>query len=85
MPSYLTQRETADLLRVSQRQISRYRASGRLPFMKLGDNSIRFRKEAVEAMLQPAAAPAKSWQATRQSADSEDLPPGLLRPLRRAV
>jgi putative molybdopterin biosynthesis protein len=87
MPSYLTQREAADLLRVSERQISRDRASGRLPFLKLGGN-VRFRREHVEAMLSPATvqptAP-KSWTVTRQSADSAELPPGLLRPARRAI
>jgi excisionase family DNA binding protein len=83
MPSYLTTAEAATLLRCSEKTIGRMRASGKLPFMKLG-GSVRFRSEHVEAMLQPAAPPAKSWIATRQS-DSDELPPGLMRSIRRAA
>jgi excisionase family DNA binding protein len=85
----LTQREAADLLRCSERQISRHRASGKLAFMKLGGN-IRFHRRNVEALLSegtpsPAAQPARSWQATRWTADAKELPAGLLRPTGRAA
>jgi excisionase family DNA binding protein len=84
MPSYLTQREAADLLRVSERQISRYRASGRLAFLKL-DGGIRFHREHVEAMLAPPAPPAKSFVHTRWTDDSQELPAHLLRPIRKSA
>jgi excisionase family DNA binding protein len=87
MPHLMTQREVAELLRCSERQVSRYRASGRLPFQKL-DNGVRIRREHAEAMLSAPVKvePAKSWQATRHdmSEDASELPPGLLRPARRS-
>jgi excisionase family DNA binding protein len=84
MPSYLTQREAADLLRVSERQISRYRASGRLAFLKLGGN-IRFHRAHVEALLSPATVPPaqRSYVHTRISDDAQELPPRLPRPTGR--
>jgi excisionase family DNA binding protein len=81
-PAFLTIREAADLLRVSESTIQRYRASGKLAFQKLGVNGVRFRRELVLALLEPGAAeePAKSW--TR---DAQELPRVFLRPIRRAV
>jgi excisionase family DNA binding protein len=88
MPAFLTIKEAAELLRCSESSIQRMRASGRLPFQKLGSNGVRFRKEHVEAMLsapaQPAS-PARSWQATKWTSDAAELPPSILRrPSRRA-
>jgi excisionase family DNA binding protein len=89
MPSFLTIKEAAELLRCSESSISRMRSSGKLPFQKLGSNGVRFRKEHVEAMLsapaQPAA-PAKSWTSTKwTSEDAKELPASILRaPSRRA-
>jgi excisionase family DNA binding protein len=83
MPDYLTPREAADLLRVSERTISRYRVRGELPFQKLGSNGVRFRREHVERLLSPGDArpqPAKSWQATRVTPDAKELPESILRP-----
>jgi excisionase family DNA binding protein len=86
MPAYLTQREAADLLRVSERQISRYRASGKLAYLKLGGN-IRFHRAHVEALLSPAnVAPAqRSYVHTRISDDAAELPSRLLRPTGRSA
>jgi excisionase family DNA binding protein len=82
MPHLMTQREVAELLRCSERQVSRYRASGRLPFQKL-DNGVRIRREHAEALLSTPTPPAqKSWTPTRWR-DSDELPPALLRPVVR--
>jgi excisionase family DNA binding protein len=79
MPDLLTQREAADLLRCSERQIARYRASGRLPFQKL-DNGVRIRRQHAEALLSTPVQPAaKSWQATRWTRDAQELPESLTR------
>jgi len=85
----LTQREAASLLRVSERQISRYRATGALPFQKIDSKGVRIRREHVEAMLKPGtpsatAAPPKSWQHTRITEDAAELPAALLRQHRKA-
>jgi excisionase family DNA binding protein len=86
----LTQREAASLLRVSERQISRYRATGALPYQKVDSKGIRIRREHVEAMLKPgtptaAAAPVKSWIPTRWTNDAAELPAAITRaPSRKA-
>jgi excisionase family DNA binding protein len=84
---YLTTAEVAEHLNCSTKTVGRLRASGKLPFQKLGDN-IRFRIENVEALLQPGTpkpASGKSWEPTRQSDADVELPPmAMLRPARRA-
>jgi hypothetical protein len=64
------------------------RASGKLPYLKLGDN-IRFRLENVEALLTagtPKPSAGKSWEPTRQSDEDIDLPAmAMLRPARRVA
>jgi excisionase family DNA binding protein len=50
-PSILTTREAADLLRVSERSIERWRAQGKLPTMNLSGKWVRFRREDVLALL----------------------------------
>jgi excisionase family DNA binding protein len=84
-PEFLSTREAADLLRVTERSILNFRQRGRLPFMKMESGAVRFRREHVLALMepQPNTAPAKSWQATRYR-DSDELPPGLLRPVRKS-
>ena len=83
---FLNQREAADLLRVSERTIKRYRASGELPFLKVG-NGVRFRREHLERLMKPgmptAAVPPRSWIHTRHR-DADELPANLLRPVRRS-
>ena len=75
MPHLMTQREVAELLRCSERQVSRYRASGRLPFQKL-DNGVRIRREHAEALLSTPtpSTPQRSWTATRWTDDAAELP-----------
>jgi excisionase family DNA binding protein len=87
MPSFLTIKEAAELLRCSESSIQRMRASGKLAFQRLGSNGVRFRREHVEALLSPATiAPAqRSYVHTRISDDAAELPPAYLRPLRRAA
>jgi excisionase family DNA binding protein len=84
-PEFLSTREAADLLRVTERSILNFRKRGRLPFAKLDSGAVRFRREHVLALMedQPQL-PAKSWQHTRISNDSSELPPGLLRPVRKS-
>lgn len=87
-PEFLSTREAADLLRVTERSILNFRQRGRLPFMKMESGAVRFRREHVLALMepQPTVTPAKSWQATRHdmSEDAAELPPGLLRRHRKA-
>jgi excisionase family DNA binding protein len=85
---YLTTAEVAEHLNCSTKTVGRLRASGRLPFLKLGDN-IRFRLEAVEVLLTPGAptkpVAGKSWEATRQSDDLGLPTVAMLRPARRVA
>jgi excisionase family DNA binding protein len=86
---FLSTREAADLLRVTERSILNFRQRGRLPFMKMDSGAVRFRREHVLALMeaQPTVAPAKSWQATRWTSDySKELPASITRaPIRRAA
>jgi excisionase family DNA binding protein len=52
-PSILTTKESAELLRCTERSIQRWHRSGTLPSFKLGGNYTRFRREDVLAMLEP--------------------------------
>jgi excisionase family DNA binding protein len=52
--AYLTAPEAAALLRVTERTIARFKASGRLPSLRLGPY-VRFRRADVERMLEPAS------------------------------
>lgn len=49
MAPLLTVKEVASDLRVSPRTVWNYVADGRLPAVRLGDKTIRFRTEDVEA------------------------------------
>jgi excisionase family DNA binding protein len=81
MPSLMTKAEAAEALRCSIRQIDRLRQNGSLPYQKFGSH-IRFLKSNVESLLKPA--PAKSWIPVRMTADANELPPSILRPIRKA-
>ena len=86
-PEFLSTREAADLLRVTERSILNFRKRGCLPFMKLDSGAVRFRRDHLLALMedQPTAAPQKSWTHTRISNDSSELPPSILRaPSRKA-
>jgi excisionase family DNA binding protein len=85
---FLSTREAADLLRVTERSILNFRKRGRLPFAKMESGAVRFRREHVLALMedQPAPPAPKSWQATRQTDDDLGLPPmAMLRPARRVA
>ena len=49
-PRLYTETELATYLRVCRRQLYNWRASGLIPYVKLG-KSVRFRAEDVEAVL----------------------------------
>jgi excisionase family DNA binding protein len=85
MPSYLTTAEVAEHLNCSTKTVGRLRASGKLPYLKLGDN-IRFRLENVEALLTagtPKPSAGKSWEPTREDIDLPAM--AMLRPARRVA
>jgi excisionase family DNA binding protein len=88
-PEFLTTSEVMSLLHWSESSVQRARASGRLPFLKLGSNGVRFRKEHVLALMEPATIqPAqKSWQHTRHdmSEDAAELPSFVRRSTGRAA
>jgi excisionase family DNA binding protein len=88
---WLTGKEAAEVLKLTVRSIEKHRAAGRLPFWKSATGSVRYRRQHVEALLKPAtptaaAAPVKSWTATRwTSNDASELPSSLTRaPSRKA-
>jgi excisionase family DNA binding protein len=82
MPDLISQREAADILGISERQVGRHRASGKLPFVKLGDGSVKLHRSHVE-LLAPRAAPRKLTAPIRMS-DASELPQALMKPFRRA-
>jgi excisionase family DNA binding protein len=88
---WLTGKEAAEVLKLTVRSIEKHRAAGRLPFWKSDTGSVRYRRQHVEALLKPgtpsaAAAPLKSWTATRWgSDDARELPDSVTRaPSRKA-
>jgi len=52
-PEVMTPQEVADLLRVSQQTIARWRREGQLPAFTMG-RTVRIRREDVRHMLQEA-------------------------------
>lgn len=52
-PEVMTPQEVADLLRVSQQTIARWRREGRLPAFTMG-RTVRIRREDLRQMLQEA-------------------------------
>jgi excisionase family DNA binding protein len=85
-PEFLTTDEAAALISVTPRTIQRLKYDGKLAFMKMGSR-IRFRRSNVLALLKPGfpTAPVKSWTPTRFSRDADELPAGLLRPVRKSA
>lgn len=49
---FLTRREVADIFRVSQHSIIRWERDGRLPAVRLGAGSVRYRRADVQAFLE---------------------------------
>jgi excisionase family DNA binding protein len=86
-PDFLTTREAAELLRVTERTILNFRKAGKLPYQKLG-SQVRFRREHCLALMAPAtvSTAGKSWTHTRISADASELPHAYTRePSRKAA
>lgn len=57
-PDWLTKREAAAWTRCDERTINRYIAAGKLPAYRLGNRSIRIKREDLEALLTPVPAAA---------------------------
>jgi hypothetical protein len=84
MPDMISVSEAAAILGISERQVGRHRASGKLPFTKNDDGNIRINRRHVE-LLAPRAAPRPVPIApVRISADARELPLQLRRPFRKA-
>jgi excisionase family DNA binding protein len=85
-PEFLSTREAADLLRVTERSILNFRKKGRLPFAKMESGAVRFRREHVLALMQDQPAPTaqKSWTPTRWTEDASELPASITRPIRKS-
>lgn len=83
MPDMISVSEAAAILGISERQVGRHRASGKLPFIKNDDGNIRINRRHVER-LAPRAAPRKSTAPVRISDDAKELPLQLRRPFRKA-
>jgi excisionase family DNA binding protein len=65
--------EAAAILGISERQVGRHRASGKLPFTKSDDGSVRLHRSHVERLV-PVI-----------SDDARELPLQLRRPFRSAA
>jgi excisionase family DNA binding protein len=48
----LTDKEVAEKLHVSVRSVIDWRNSGKLPFLRIGGRSIRYRAESIAALLE---------------------------------
>jgi excisionase family DNA binding protein len=53
LPQWMTRVEVAEHFRITTRCVDTMRADGRLKAYALGDRIIRFRRDEVEAALQP--------------------------------
>jgi hypothetical protein len=84
MPDMISVSEAAAILGISERQVGRHRASGKLPFIKNDDGNIRINRRHIE-LLAPRAAPRKPAAPAMISDDARELPPGLLRSTRRSA
>jgi excisionase family DNA binding protein len=51
-PVLLTAAETAALLRIDRRTVWRWGAAGRLDAVRLGPNTVRYRRASVEALIE---------------------------------
>jgi predicted site-specific integrase-resolvase len=85
MPDTVSQREAADILGVSEKQIAKYRATGRLAFARLDNGGIRIHRAHVLALASLLAEPRPTKAPVRISNDARELPASILRaPSRRA-
>jgi excisionase family DNA binding protein len=50
-PGYLTKEEVAQLLKVTTRTVEAYMRQGWLPFVRLGNRTVRFRAADIDAAL----------------------------------
>jgi excisionase family DNA binding protein len=56
VPELLTRKQVAELFQVSPLTIIRLEAAGKLPAVKVGAGSIRYKREDVEAFIEQAKA-----------------------------
>jgi hypothetical protein len=78
----VTQSEAAELLGVSAGVVSKFRANGRLAFVKLANGSIRVHRTHAVALAKILSAPRPT---KAMSADARELPASFLRPISRAA
>ena len=70
---YLTARQLADVLQVSESTIHRLRRAGRIPAVLLTDRLIRFNLREVQKALRPLAGAAHERQAEPEEEPSPQL------------
>lgn len=51
MPTYLTIKETADILRISTRTVRRWLDAGRLEFIQRGSGTIKIKESEIERFV----------------------------------
>jgi excisionase family DNA binding protein len=51
LPPILSRKETAELLRLTERSIDKLRVAGRLPSFRVAGNSVRFKRDDVLGLL----------------------------------
>jgi excisionase family DNA binding protein len=73
LPPVLTVNEAAEYLRVSTQTIYNLQKSSALPGVKIG-GQLRFRREALEALLRPAADTGNAPSEVREDRPREDRP-----------
>jgi excisionase family DNA binding protein len=64
----LTVRETASILRLSQSAIRSWVLQRRIPFVKLHNKAIRFRRSDIDALVLSSIVPAKTARQTERAA-----------------
>ncbi len=52
MPTLLTRKEVAELLKVSPLTVIRWQKAGKLPVLHIGPNAVRYTKESVDTFLE---------------------------------
>jgi predicted site-specific integrase-resolvase len=83
MTDLVSQSEAAELLGVNASVVAKFRANGRLAFVKLASGAIRIHRAHAVALAKILSAP-RPTKATRITADAQELPASILRPIRKS-
>jgi excisionase family DNA binding protein len=82
----VSQAEAAELLGVSEYQVAKFRANGRLAFFKTEGGGVRIRRQHISVLAACLAEPRPTRAIRRAiSADARELPASFLRPIIRAA